>query len=408
MRHSGPVGGHRVLEGDRAVVHRVRGECDWDRFAEQITLTPSEPVGCYPSHMSVQTRRSPGKKNQYVVRWRATGQDRSKSFARMAEARTFDAEIQQSLRSETYVDARAGKITLEEFANDWLDNHTCAPSTKAKYRSLLNAQINPALGALCLDQVTPYKVKTFLGGTGKAASTVRSIAALLSSLSLAAVEDERIKKSFIPARLALPRAKADERVFLDSTQVQALVDAAEDRDKALIFTAAWTGLRWGELVGLKRDRLDLDNGTIEVREALVDVAGTLSLSPPKTPGSRRVVRLIKQNVGVLKQHVETYAPGQYTLVFTTDRGRPIRDDNWRKRVWKPLVTSLPTVPDNTRFHDLRHTHVALCIQAGMNLKSIQNRLGHSSIRVTGDSYAHLLQVVEDRDMASLDALGNPS
>src|SRR5665647_2724148 len=158
MRHSGPVGGHRVLEGDRAVVHRVRGECDWDRFAEQITLTPSEPVGCYPSHMSVQTRRSPGKKNQYVVRWRATGQDRSKSFARMAEARTFDAEIQQSLRSETYVDARAGKITLEEFANDWLDNHTCAPSTKAKYRSLLNAQINPALGALCLDQVTPYKV----------------------------------------------------------------------------------------------------------------------------------------------------------------------------------------------------------------------------------------------------------
>ena len=65
-----------------------------------------------------------------------------------------------------------------------------------------------------------------------------------------------------------------------------------------------------------------------------------------------------------------------------------------------------TVPDNTRFHDLRHTHVALCIQAGMNLKSIQTRLGHSSIRVTGDRYAHLLQVVEDRDMASLDALGS--
>jgi integrase len=285
-----------------------------------------------------------------------------------------------------------------------LNTHACAPSTKAKYRSLLNAQIIPALGSHRLDQITPYEVRAFLIGTGKAPSTVHSIAALLSSLSMAAVEDERIKKSFIPARLALPRANADERVFLDAAQVQALVNAAEDRDKALIFTAASTGLRWGELVGLKRDLLDLDKATIEVKEALVDVAGTLSLSPPKTPGSRRVVRLSKQNVAVLKHHVDTYPPGQYTLVFTTEWRRPIRDDNWRKRVWRPLVESVPMVPDRTRFHDLRHTHVALCIEAGMDLKSIQTRLGHSSIRVTGDRYAHLLQAVEDRGMAALDAL----
>ena len=78
----------------------------------------------------------------------------------------------------------------------------------------------------------------FLGGTGKAASTVRSIAGLMSSLSLVAVEDERIKKSFMPYRLALPRPKTDERIYLDRGQVQALVDAAEDRNKALIYTAA--------------------------------------------------------------------------------------------------------------------------------------------------------------------------
>ena len=104
------------------------------------------------------------------------------------------------------------------------------------------------------------------------------------------------------------------------------MDAAEDRDKALICTAAWTGLRWGELVGLRRECLDLDKATIEVREALVDVGGNLYLSPPKTPGSRRVVRLREQNVAVLKRHVATYPPGQDTLVFTTDRRRPIRDD----------------------------------------------------------------------------------
>jgi integrase len=130
----------------------------------------------------------------------------------------------------------------------------------------------------------------------------------------------------------------------------------------------------------------------------------MSLSPPKTPASRRTVRLTKKNVGVLKHHVDTYPPGQLTLVFTTDRRRPIRDDNWRKRVWKPLIKSVPSVPDRTRFHDLRHTHVGLCISKGVNFKSIQNRLGHSSIRVTMDRYGHLLESLRDQDMASLDTL----
>ena len=75
--------------------------------------------------------------------------------------------------------------------------------------------------------------------------------------------------------------------------------------------------------------------------------------------------------------------------------------------FSPLVESVPTVPNNTRFHDLRHTHVALCIQAHMHLKTIQTRLGHSSIRVTGDRYAHLLQAVEERDMAALNDLAKP-
>jgi integrase len=207
--------------------------------------------------VSIQKRPSTdGKTTTYVVRWRAKGKEHSKSFARYAEARRWDTEIQQSLNTATYVDPRAGTLTLEAFANDWLDHHNCAPSTTAKYRSLLDAQIIPALGALRLDQVTPNKINAFLGSTGKSASTVRSIAALLSSLSRVAVEDERIKRSFMPNHLSLPRAKADERVFLDEDQVRALVHAAEDRDKALIHTAAWTGLRWGELVSCARNCLD--------------------------------------------------------------------------------------------------------------------------------------------------------
>jgi len=226
----------------------------------------------------------------------------------------------------------------------------------------------------------------------------------LTRLSLAAVEDERIKKSFMPSKLSLPPEKPDEQVFLTSVQVEALVDAAEDRDKALIYTAALTGMRWGELVGLQRNCLDLDKRTIEVKVGLVDVAGTMSLDVTKTPASRRTVGLTMKNVVVLKHHIETYPPGQHTFVFTTARRGPIRDDNWRKRVWKPLIKSVPSIRDRTRFHDLRHTHVALCISKGVNFKSIQTRLGHSSIRVTMDRYGHLLESLRDQDMASLDTL----
>src|SRR5450631_1310496 len=109
--------------------------------------------------MSIQTRHSPdGKKNNYVVRWRTNGQERSRSFARKADARRFDIEVHQDLNAATYVDPRAGTMTLAAFANDWLNHHACAPSTRAKYRSLLDAQIIPGLGTLPLDQVTPYKV----------------------------------------------------------------------------------------------------------------------------------------------------------------------------------------------------------------------------------------------------------
>jgi len=149
-------------------------------------------------------RRPTSKGTAYIVRWRYNGLSKSKSFPRLAEAREYDAAMQHSLHVQTYVDPRAGKTTLADFAEVWLGSHAVSAATKAKYRSLLNAQINPALGSLPLDQVTPLRIRQFLANTGKAPSTVRSLAALLSSISLAAVEDEKIRKTFMPSRLALP------------------------------------------------------------------------------------------------------------------------------------------------------------------------------------------------------------
>ena len=357
--------------------------------------------------MSIETRHRADGDAYYVVRFRVNGKSRSKTFARRTDARRFDAGTQHSLNNGTYIPPRLGKMTLEAFANDWMNQQSCSGSTRAKYRSLLDARIVPGLGSLTLDEVTPARINTFLHdlATELAPSTVTTIASLLSSLALSAVDNERIKRTFMPRRLSLPRAQADRRVFLTSGQVDRLVDAAEARDKALIFTAAWTGLRWGELAGLRTERVDLDKRTIEVRETLVDVSGHLSLEAPKTAHSRRTVALTAKNVCVLRDHLATYPPGNpWNLVFRSPHGSPLRDDTWRRRTWKPLVESVADIPNSTRFHDLRHSHVSLCNSAGMNLKSISVRVGHSSVKVTADRYMHIFSNVHERDLAALDAL----
>ena len=142
------------------------------------------------------------------------------------------------------MDPAAGKITLKAFAEGWLADHVVSASTKAKNKSLLEARILSELGSLPLESITPLRVRQFLAGLPLAPSSVRSVAALLSNLSRTAVEDGRLKRGWMPAKLSLPRDSADERVFLTREQIQWLVRAAPALDLAMIHTAAWTGLRW--------------------------------------------------------------------------------------------------------------------------------------------------------------------
>ncbi len=96
------------------------------------------------------------------------------------------------------------------------------------------------------------------------------------------------------------------------------------------------------------------------------------------------------------------------LVFTTETDQPIRDGNWRKRVWKPLLASVSSVPNETHFHDLRHTHVALCLDGGIDFKTIQTRLGQREHPHHVGCLRPPLYPLEDRAMDALDALAQHS
>ena len=181
---------------------------------------------------------------------------------------------------------------------------------------------------------------------------------------------------------------------LSSAQWQTLLDTVDPFYRCLVLTAAGTGMRWGEVTGLRRDRLDLPGRRLQIDQTLVDLNGQLSVGQPKTRKSRRSVPLPQPVVQALWAQL---AGSSSELAFTSPGGQAPRRSNWISRTRIPAMRASGLVPP-PRFHDLRHTHVVLLIAAGVPVKAIQERLGHVSM----DRYGHLLEVVDEQVLAALD------
>ncbi|MCA1710722.1 MAG: site-specific integrase [Actinobacteria bacterium] len=166
----------------------------------------------------------------------------------------------------------------------------------------------------------------------------------------------------------------------------------------MLLTAAGTGMRWGELAGLRVDRLDLLRRRLHVTQTLVDVRGQLSFGEPKSAQSRRFISLPPTLVTALATHLEGH---RSELVFTSENGDPLRRSNFYHRMWRPTCAAAGLVP-SPRFHDLRHSHVAMLIAAGVPMKAIQHRLGHGSIVMTMDAYGHLLPDIDEKLLEGLE------
>jgi integrase len=167
--------------------------------------------------------------------------------------------------------------------------------------------------------------------------------------------------------------------------------------------AAYTGMRWGELAGLRTDRLNLLRKQVQVSEILVEVDGRHSFGPPKTKESRRTIALNAKLVEALAEHLRLFPPNVHVgLVFTGPNGSPLRRSNFARRVWRPACKRVGL--DGVSFHSLRHTAATLMIAGGADAKKVQRRLGHANIRMTYDLYGHLLPEADEEVAAGLDEL----
>ena len=349
-------------------------------------------------------RRLPS--GRYQARYRdETGAEYTapETFANKTDADRCLATVQADMLRGQWIEPRSGQVTLKIYAADWLESRpSLRPRTRELYASLLRLHILPGLGAVALARITPTAVRHWHAGllsSGLGAVTVAKAYRLLRTILGTAVADEVIVRN--PCTVAGAGVeRSPERPVATVAQVYELAAAVEPRHRALVLTAALTGCRWGELVGLTRRNLDLLHGTMTVAEVLVETGQGVSVGPPKTDASRRTVALPPPLVPVLEEHLATFAaPGPDGLVFCGPKGGTMRRSHFSVK-WAKARRAVDM--EGLHFHDLRHTANTLAAATGASTRELMHRMGHAS-SAAALRYQH---ATRDRDQAIARALGD--
>jgi len=294
-----------------------------------------------------------------------------------------------------------GRIPWADYSEQLLTvrGHLAARTVETDRRC--HERVEGLIGDVQLVRLTPdliRKLTAELAGRYAPETVARTVRWVRLTLNQA-VRDRRIASS--PADgVRLPRGRPTRMRLLDESEVAELASALPDRYGSLVIVAAYTGLRWGELAGLRVSDLDLLRGRLTVRSTLVEATGQQpQLGPPKSKASERTITLPRFVAETLAQHLETHPPVD-DMVWTTEQGALLRRGSFG-RIWRNAVAESVGLP--CRVHDLRHTHAAWLIADGEHPKAIQTRLGHGSIAVTMDRYGHLMDGLDDQIALHLDA-----
>lgn len=307
-----------------------------------------------------------------------------------------------------------------------------APKSRARYEQVLREHLMPAFGNARVGEITRERVRDFLAGLTNerkvtrdpegneteapryATGTVLKVRTCLSSVMSEAVERGMVATNPCHGLKGLPKAEPRRMLFLTAAEVQALAEAIDPQYRALIYVAAYTGLRAGELHALRRRDVDTMSGRLTVERALkIWRAGTPVFGKTKSDKARGV-DLAPQIRDLLAAHLARPrsggagapqpTPTPDSLLFTNAAGGAIHQVAWLRNHFKPAVkTALPNYAGRLRFHDLRHTYVSFLIAGGIHPRAIQEQAGHASITTTMDRYGHLLPSAGEGVKAALSA-----
>ena len=314
------------------------------------------------------------------------------------------AKLKAAIQETQTLDlSKTGKYTVGEWMEVWFEDYAklkVRPSSHQTYRGYIDNHIRPNIGDIPLEKLTSldlqklYKKLLTKGRVerleakgqpkGLSTKTVRNIHQILSS-ALKLAQEQRIILANPAERCALPKVEHREMKTLPVEQLQSFLrEARESGVFELYYLELATGLRRGELLGLKWEDIDLQKGDLRVKRQVSRINGEVMEAPLKTKNAYRTLPLAEDTIDVLKEQREKV--GSSPWVFPSPNGGPISPDSVLHMLHRVLKRAgLPRV----RFHDLRHTFATLALQNGVDIKTVSGMLGHFSAGFTLDTYAHV-------------------
>ncbi len=361
---------------------------------------------------SIHRRKDGGWCAQYTV-YTAKGRKRKSLYGKTRAEVNAKLTRAMSDRDDGLV-FDADNLTLGDYLRRWLEDsvkYTVRDTTYERYEQIVRKHIGPALGNLKLKKVAPTHVRGLYKEKLQSLSprTVQYIHVTLHKALKQAVTDGLIPRN-VTETVKAPQVRREEIKPLTLEQVKALLCAARgDRLEALYVLAIHTGLRQGELLGLRWEDVDLETRTLQVKRTLITMKGGPVLSAPKTNGSKRSVKLTQSAVVGLREHLERQLEDkdkvsglweENGLVFASEVGKPLDRRDLTTRRFKPLLEQarLPQI----RFHDLRHTCATLLLTKNVNPKIVSEMLGHATIAITLDTYSHVLPNMQEHAAKALE------
>lgn len=333
-----------------------------------------------------------------------------------AEAQAKLIELQERL--DNGLSTSVDRTTVGEFLSYWLHDvikHEIRPRTWDSYRAVVEQHLIPGIGDIKLHRLRTQHVQDYVNAKlaeGTLSNrTIEYHRAVLRAALNHAIDEDRLTKNVATA-VKIPRHKPPRIEPLTPEQVKQLFDYMEKEQvlyRPLIMLATLTGMRQGEILGLKWEDIDFRHKRIHVRQQMQRVDKRYQLVDLKTDESRRTLPLLsileeplKEWRDLQNQHKLDYRekwdeylslhPEWEGLVFTTRYGSPISARNLLRHFKNTLsAAGLPEI----RFHDLRHTTATLLLALGVDMKTIQTVLGHSQISLTMNTYAHVLPAMTE-------------
>ena len=312
--------------------------------------------------------------------------------------------------------------TVKQFLDDWLENshkQNVRPRSHERYEQIVRLHIIPYIGKVQLQRLSPQQLKKLYADKlkeGLSAITVTAIHNLLHRALDDAVKWDLLARN-VCDRVSPPRKEHREITPLSVEQIHLLLEAARGHpQEALFILALHTGMRRGELLGLKWQDISFTEGTLQVRRILnrvptkmVKEAGQRYIeTEPKTKKSRRNIFLTESALDALKQHQSRQLEARlkagaawehHDYVFCTPLGKHLTPGHDALVQLKNLLAKagLPAI----RFHDLRHSSASLLLSLGVHPKVVQELLGHTQISMTMDIYSHALPTMQKEAMEKL-------